>query len=111
MKGQIVPIDGPEYETIAGCGSNWGVWDPKWIMEVNFYCDTYGLDTISVGTGIAFVMECYEAGILNNEITGGLDLSFGQVENAMELVHQMARGEGFGVIVGKGIKQMKKIFR
>jgi len=110
LKGQVVPIDGPEYETIAGCGSNWGVWDPKWILEVNFYCDTYGIDTISVGTGIAFVMECYEAGILNKEITGGLDLSFGQVENAMELVHQMARGEGFGVIVGKGIRQMKKYF-
>jgi aldehyde:ferredoxin oxidoreductase len=110
LKGQVVPIDGPEYETIAGCGSNWGLWDPKWIMEVNFYCDTYGLDTISVGTGIAFVMECYEVGILNKEITGGLDLSFGQAENAMELVHQMARGDGFGIIVGKGIKQMKKIF-
>ncbi|MBN2154524.1 MAG: aldehyde:ferredoxin oxidoreductase [Candidatus Lokiarchaeota archaeon] len=110
LKGQVVPIDGPEYETIAGCGSNWGVWDPKWILEVNFYCDTYGLDTISVGTGIAFVMECYESGILNKEITGGLELNFGNAEAAMELVHQMARGEGFGMIVGKGIRQMKKIF-
>ncbi|MHA1728374.1 MAG: aldehyde ferredoxin oxidoreductase N-terminal domain-containing protein, partial [Promethearchaeota archaeon] len=29
-KDQKVLVDGPEYETIAGCGSNWGVWDPKW---------------------------------------------------------------------------------
>lgn len=109
-KGQNVHVDGPEYETIAGCGSNWDVWDPKWILEVNFYCDTYGMDTISIGTGIAFVMECYEKGILNKEITGGLELGWGKVEAAMELIHQMARGEGFGVIVGKGIRQMKKIF-
>lgn len=110
FKGQNLIVDGPEYETIAGCGSNWGVWDPKWVLEANFYCDTYGLDTISVGTGIAFVMECYENGIINKEITGGLELNFGNVEAAMELVHQMAEGKGFGVIVGKGIKQMKKIF-
>ncbi len=110
FKDQIVIVDGPEYETIAGCGSNWGVWDPKWVLEVNFYADTYGLDTISVGTGIAFVMECYEEGILNKEITGGLDLSFGNAKAAMELIHQMAKGEGFGIVVGQGIKEMKKIF-
>ncbi len=77
FKGEKVIVDGPEYETIAGVGSNWGVWDPKWVLETNFYCDTYGLDTISVGTGIAFVMECYEAGILNKDITEGLELNFG----------------------------------
>ncbi len=110
FKGKIVIVDGPEYETIAGCGSNWGVWDPKWVLETNFYCDTYGLDTISIGTGIAFVMECYEAGILNKEITGGLELNFGNVEPALELIHQMARGEGFGKIVGQGIKYLKNYF-
>ena len=110
FKGQKVVVDGPEYETIAGCGSNWGVWDPKWILEINFYCDTYGLDTIGIGTGIAFVMECYEEGIINKEITGGLELKFGNVEAAVELIHQMARGEGFGLIVGQGIKRMKKKF-
>jgi aldehyde:ferredoxin oxidoreductase len=109
-KDQKVIVDGPEYETIAGCGSNWGVWDPKWILETNFYCDTYGLDTISVGTGIGFVMECFEAGILTKEITGGLELNFGNAAEALELIHQMARGEGFGVIVGQGIRKMKKIF-
>ncbi|MFX0072395.1 MAG: aldehyde ferredoxin oxidoreductase family protein [Candidatus Hermodarchaeota archaeon] len=110
FKEQEVIVDGPEYETIAGCGSNWGVWDLEWVLEANFYCDTYGLDTISVGTGIAFVMECFEEGILNKEITGGLDLNFGNAEGALELIHQMARGEGFGVVVGQGIREMKRVF-
>ncbi|MFX0035926.1 MAG: aldehyde ferredoxin oxidoreductase family protein [Candidatus Hermodarchaeota archaeon] len=110
FKGKRVIVDGPEYETIAGCGSNWGVWDLKWVLETNFYCDTYGLDTISIGTGIAFVMECYEVGILNKEITGGLELNFGNAEATLNLIHQMAKGEGFGMIVGQGIKEMKKYF-
>jgi aldehyde:ferredoxin oxidoreductase len=109
-QGQIVTVDGPEYETIAGVGSNLGIFDPHWVGELNYYCDTYGLDTISFGTGLAFVMECYEAGILNSEITGGLELKFGAAEAAAELLHRTARGEGFGLVFGQGIRRMKEIF-
>ncbi|HXX86990.1 MAG TPA: aldehyde ferredoxin oxidoreductase C-terminal domain-containing protein [Candidatus Acidoferrum sp.] len=109
-KGLKVCVDGPEYETIAGVGSNCGVFDADYVIEMNFYCDTYGLDTISVGTAIAFTMESYEAGLINKEATGGLDLRFGNGDAALELVHQMARGERFGLIVGQGVRQMKKFF-
>ncbi len=109
-KGQKVMIDGPEYETLAGCGSNCGIFDPDIVLECNFYCDTYGVDTISFGTLCAFVMECYENGIINKEITGGLELNFGNWEAQLELLHQMARGEGFGMVAGQGIHRMKKLF-
>jgi aldehyde:ferredoxin oxidoreductase len=108
-KGDTVVVDGPEYETIGG-SSNMGIWDPEFVLEMNFYCDTYGLDTISYTTGMAFVMECYEAGILDKERTGGLDLHFGNSDAALEVLHQMARGEGFGVTVGQGIRRMKEQF-
>ncbi|MCD6331947.1 MAG: hypothetical protein J7L89_01615 [Bacteroidales bacterium] len=109
-KGQEVIADGPEYENAAGLGSNCGIFDPYYIIEANFYCDTYGMDTISWGTLVAFVMECYENGILNKERTGGLDLHFGNADAAIELLHQVARGEGFGLIAGKGVRKMKEIF-
>ncbi len=109
-KGQKVFVTGPEYETIAGVGSNCGIFDADYVIEMNFYCDIYGLDTISVGTATAFAMECYTMGLIDKEATGGLDLSFGNKEAALKLVHQMARGEGFGVVVGQGIRQMKKLF-
>jgi aldehyde:ferredoxin oxidoreductase len=109
-KGDTVIVDGPEYETIAGCGSNCGIFEPWYLLEVNFYCDTYGIDTISFGTGMAFVMECYEAGILDKEKTGGLDLHFGNAEAALEVLHQMALGEGFGLIFGQGVRRMKDYF-
>ncbi|MFW6115180.1 MAG: aldehyde ferredoxin oxidoreductase family protein [Thermodesulfobacteriota bacterium] len=109
-RGQQVWVDGPEYETIAGTGANWGIFDPNFVIEVNFYCDTYGLDTISVATSVAFVMECYEMGLIDKSATGGLELRFGNKDAALELVHQMAGGEGFGAIVGQGVRRMKDIF-
>jgi len=110
FKGEKVFVDGPEYETVAGCGSNLGIFDPHTVIELNFYCDAYGLDTISVGTGVAFAMECFEMGLINQAHTGGMELSFGNRLSALELVHQMAIGEGFGQIIGQGIRKMKEIF-
>ncbi len=109
-KGEKVLVDGPEYETAAGCGSNMGIFDPFAVAEINFYCDTYGIDTISFGTCMAFVMECYENGVIDKDKTGGLELSFGAADNSLEILHQMARGEGFGVTVGQGVRKMKKKF-
>jgi len=109
-KGESVIVDGPEYENAAGLGSNCGMFDPRYIIEANFYCDTYGICTITWGTSMAFMMECYQRGILNKERTGGLDLTFGNGDDALELLHQVARGEGFGLIAGQGIRAMKKIF-
>lgn len=109
-KGQKVLVDGAEYETVGGVGSNMGIFDIDFIIEANFYCDTYGIDTISYGTLMAFVMECYENGILNEERTGGIKLNFGNIEGALEVLHQMSRGEKFGKIAGLGVRKMKEYF-
>ncbi|HRQ30840.1 MAG TPA: aldehyde ferredoxin oxidoreductase C-terminal domain-containing protein [Saprospiraceae bacterium] len=109
-KGDKVTVDGPEYETAAGLGSNMGIFDYDAIIEANFYCDTYGICTITWGTIVGFLMDCYENGIINKEITGGLELKFGNAEDALELLHQLARGEGFGKIAGLGVRKLKKLF-
>ena len=109
-KGQKVIVDGPEYETTSSLGSIMGIFDPEWTIEANFYCDTYGICTISWGSIMGFIMECYENGILNKERTGGLDLNFGKKDEAMELLHQLARGEAFGKTAGLGVKKMKELF-
>jgi aldehyde:ferredoxin oxidoreductase len=109
-KGQRVLVDGPEYETIAGEGSNIGIFDPLAIIEMNFYCDTYGIDTISFANSVALAMECYEMGILTPEITGGLELTWGDADVALQLLHQVAHGEGFGKVLGQGVRYMKQLF-
>jgi len=107
-KGEKVTVDGPEYETV-GCGANMSLWDPLWILEFNFYCDTYGIDTISTGTAIAFYMEMYEYGILNKKRCGGIELCFGNAEAVLEFMHRMASGDKdeFIQVGSKGIRRAK----
>jgi len=110
FKGHKVLVDGPEYETAAGVGANCAIFEPEHIFEINFYCDIYGVCTITWGTIVAFLMECYENGILNKERTGGLELTWGNFEAMMELLHQLARGEGFGKLAGLGVKRLRDMF-
>lgn len=109
-KGQKVIVDGPEYETTSSNGSIMGIFNPDFTIETNFYCDTYGICTISWGTIMGFIMECYENGILNEERTGGLKLNFGNADAAMELLHLVSKGEGFGKIAGLGVRKLKEYF-
>ncbi|KYK20475.1 aldehyde:ferredoxin oxidoreductase [Thermoplasmatales archaeon SM1-50] len=107
-KGEKVTVDGPEYETIGAC-SNMSLWEPLWVLEFNFYCDTYGIDTISAGTAIAFYMEMYEYGILNKERCDGLELCFGNAEAVLQLLHWIAQGDcsTFVKVAAKGVRRMK----
>jgi len=104
--GQKVSVDGPEYETV-GAVCCMGIFDPHFVMEYNWYCDEYGLDTISTGVTIGFFMECIQRGFLSIDDIG-YDLTFGNVEAADRLLHEIARAHGFGKIAGQGVARSKK---
>jgi len=86
--------DGPEFESITLLGSNCGIDDPAVVTMSEHLCDTYGLDSISTGSTIAFLMECYERGLIGKEDTGGLELTFGSVDALIETIHMMGSGNG-----------------
>lgn len=100
--------EGPEYETVNTFGAMCGVADLNAITMANYLCNEYGLDTISAGSTIAFAMECYEKGILNREITGGLELKFGDEKLIVALVHKIARREGIGNLLAEGTKRVSE---
>ena len=104
--GRRVSIDGPEYETVAAV-SNMGIFDPHFVMEYNWYCDEYSIDTISTGVTIAFFMECIQRGFLTAADIG-YELPFGNVEAVDKLLHEIANAKGFGKIVGQGVARSKR---
>jgi len=101
---------GPEYETIGSLGSLCGINDLKAIAQGNQTCNAYGLDTIGVGTTIAFAMECYENGIITKGDTGGIELKFGNAEAMMKMVQMIAMREGIGDVLAEGTKRAAEKF-
>lgn len=102
--------EGPEYETIYSFGSCCGITDLAAIIEADQLCDSYGLDTVSMGVSLAFAMECYEKGIINDDSTGGLELRFGNAEVLHELIRDTAYRRGFGEILALGSQRMAERF-
>jgi aldehyde:ferredoxin oxidoreductase len=105
--GQKVWVDGPEYETAAGFGSNLGIWNAEFIMEANWHCDNYGIDTITTCVIMAFLMECFQRGYLIRDDTDGIELTWGNEQAALTFLHQIAHGATeLARIAGKGMIEL-----
>jgi aldehyde:ferredoxin oxidoreductase len=93
-----------EYETACAFGTMILNKDIDSLQYANHLCNAYGLDTISAGATIAFAVECYENGLISNEDTGGLDLTWGNDEAVIELLHRIGKREGIGDLLADGIR-------
>ncbi|MEM4536705.1 MAG: aldehyde ferredoxin oxidoreductase C-terminal domain-containing protein, partial [Nitrososphaerota archaeon] len=98
---------GVEYETAAMIGSNTGLKTLEEIAYANYLCDDYGVDTITMGSIIAFVMECFQKGILE-ERDIGFKVQWGDIECVSKLIEITAKKEGFGELTAQGVKKMSE---
>ena len=102
---------GPEYETLASIGSLCMLSDIEAIAKANELCTRYGMDTISLGSVIAFAMECYEKGLISISDTGGIKLEWGNAEAILKLIELIAKREGIGNILALGVREASKYIR
>ena len=100
---------GPEYEALDSFGARCGVRNLEAVIYANHLANLYGMDAISAGASISWAMECYEKGIITKEDTGGLDLSWGNYEAVIQLIHDIAFRRGFGNILAEGSYRASKI--
>lgn len=96
---------GPEYETLGSFGSMLLIDDLEAISWIGEMCNKYGLDTISTGCTIAWAMEAYEKGAVTKSDTGGVELTWGNVDAVLEIVDQIGRVEGFGALLAQGSRR------
>ena len=100
------PVEGhsgrPEYETGAAFGSMVLNGDVDVMLYCNELCNEYGLDTISVGATVAWVMDCYELGYLTKADIDGIEAAWGSPEAIVELTKKICAGEGCGEILQYG---------
>lgn len=95
---------GPEYETSNALGGNIGNSDTDSLIKLNDLANIYGLDTISLGGVIGWVMESYERGYLRS-IQGelGVEPLWGNVEATLKLVESIAFRRGTGNLLAEGL--------
>jgi len=68
-------------------------------------CQRTGIDSISAGGVVSFGMEAFEKGLITRKDTGGIDLTWGNSEAMIEMVRQVGMREGFGAVLGEGVRK------
>ncbi len=96
---------GLEYEAAWALGSANGVGDLEALQYANVICNEDGFDPISFGATVAAAMELYDLGILTKEEIG-MEAPFGSAQALVALAEMVAKGEGFGKILGMGSARM-----
>ncbi len=98
--------DAPEYETGTMLGANLMIGDLEGLAKLIYVADDYGLDIISAGNTIGFLMECYDKGLIDKEYLDGIDLQWGSVDGALQMLHKIGKMEGVGKQAAQGVKKL-----
>ncbi|CAB1058472.1 Tungsten-containing aldehyde:ferredoxin oxidoreductase (EC [Olavius sp. associated proteobacterium Delta 1] len=97
---------GPEYETCAGFGTMIMNDNLAAIAYLNELCNRLGLDTITCGATVAFIMDCYENGLMTRADLDGLDMRWGNIDAVIELVKKIGLRDGIGDTAALGSRAM-----
>lgn len=100
--------DGPEYETGTMLGSNLLISDMAGLLKIIYNVDDLGLDAISTGAVIGFLMEAYERGMIDQKFLDGIDLKWGSVDATLAMVEKIAYRDGVGELASKGVKALSQ---
>lgn len=105
-----IEVGGPEYETLWAFGSDCGISDMVSIMKANYWCNEYGLDTISVGSTIAAAMELYQRGYIKDNELDGISLEFGNSDATVEWTQKIGKKEGLGAKMAEGSYRLCEMY-
>ncbi len=99
-----------EFECLWSMGPLCGVDRLDAIIEAMRIVNEYGMDGISIGVVVAFAMDCYENGVITKEQTDGIDLSFGNAEALIAIIHKIGKREGWlGNVLAEGVEKAAEI--
>jgi aldehyde:ferredoxin oxidoreductase len=94
----------PEYETLCMAGTNLLNDDLPSIIKFNEICNAYGIDTISVGATLGYIIELYENGLLKPKQVDGLEMKWGNAQAIIAMTEKIAKREGAGDFFADGVR-------
>ncbi len=100
--------DGPEYVTLGKFGPAIGVERPEHVLRLNNILNDLGLDSSSTGGAIAWAMELFQRGVIDETHTGGMSLRWGDHAAVEKLLFMTARREGFGNVIADSARAVQR---
>jgi aldehyde:ferredoxin oxidoreductase len=73
------------------------------LIEAGFLCEDLGLDPVSMGASISFLMECYQRKLYDDDV-----LDWGNDELVLDLIRQTASRKGTGEMLALGVRGMSR---
>ncbi len=91
-KGAVARLN---FAALSSFGPLCGVDQPDAIIEATRLANEYGLDPVSTGAAVAFAMDLYGQGVLSKKQAEGIDLSFGNAQALLAVIHKIGKREGW----------------
>ncbi|MFC1993930.1 aldehyde ferredoxin oxidoreductase family protein [Chloroflexota bacterium] len=106
------------YEGVVGEGPEWiapdlygaSIGNLRWDLALKALelTNRYGIDALTAGTYIAWLMHCWQEGLLTEKDTEGISFNWGNPEAVISLLEQIARKEGLGGKISDGAEEAIK---
>jgi aldehyde:ferredoxin oxidoreductase len=84
-------------------GGDLGINDIDAIIQMNHLCNNYGLDTISTGNVIGFLMELTQRNLLPKNLQPDA-IAFGEADKVIQLLTKITNREGIGDHLAQGVR-------
>jgi aldehyde:ferredoxin oxidoreductase len=88
--------------TIMGHACRFDLSDPESVVHAWILTNEMGLDGDYVASGLAWLYECYEMGLISTKDTDGLELTWGNGNALIELIRKLAYRQGIGDLLADG---------
>ena len=102
--------EGPEFETLCSFTSRIGNADLSFALEMNWFLNQMGLDSISTCEVIGWLMECQEKEIIRPEDVDGLCITWGDRDAIRGTVEKIVFRQGIGDRLAEGAARMSQQF-
>jgi len=89
-------------------GTNIDLDNREYILIANEMADRYGMNCDSLSAAVAWAIDVYQQGLIDKEITDGLDLHWSDGELQLKLFDMIAFRRGFGDVLANGVYRAAK---
>lgn len=108
-KGELIEAEGMHANSVRGFSSNWDVDDPMAVFKAHTLCNKYGMDVDGTSSTIAWAIECFENGVIDTKDTFGMELKWGNADEFIKLMEDIAYRQRFGNILAEGVYKASQI--